>query len=61
MMVEMGGWRGGEGGAGKLDTKSTFNPSGDTGVGQETEEINRKAIDKVKVNKSRARINGNSF
>lgn len=36
MMVEMGGlWRGGEGGAGKLDTKSTFNPGGDTGSGQE--------------------------
>lgn len=28
---------------------------------RETEEINRKAIDKVKVNKSRAWINGNSF
>lgn len=28
---------------------------------REREEINRKAIDKVKVNKSRAWINGNSF
>ena len=28
---------------------------------RETEEINRKAIDKVKVNKRRVWINGNSF
>lgn len=48
-----------------MDAKSTFSPDRHTSSGlrykrtEEREEINRKAIDKVKVNKSRA--NGNSF
>lgn len=41
----------GEGGVDKLEAKSTFSP--DKRQQQRPEEINRKAIDKVKVNKSR--------
>lgn len=53
MVVEMRGkrgWRGGEGRADKLDAESMFS----SGQKRERErgEINRKAMDKVKVNKS---------
>lgn len=60
MKVEMWGWREGEGGADRLDSKSTFSPDTSSGLRykrtEERKEINRKAIDKVK--NSRARING---